>query len=77
MNESTLVRVRKASTESGGQPEVRTIAEHLHKNDDKQVEIPKVEPSAQLVEVQPGVYDVIITCSCGERWVARCEALEG
>lgn len=31
---------------------------------------------AQLLEVSPGVYDIIFTCSCGARSVIRCHSLD-
>lgn len=36
----------------------------------------KIEPEAQLVEVESGVYDITFTCSCGERTVLRCHSLD-
>ena len=41
------------------------------------VPAPKVtEPKVQLVEVEPGIYDIYFTCSCCEQYVIRCESLE-
>ena len=34
-----------------------------------------IEPKVQLMEVEPGIYDVYFTCSCGEQYVIRCESL--
>jgi hypothetical protein len=34
-----------------------------------------VEPTVQWVEAEPGVYDIIVTCSCGERTVVRCRSV--
>lgn len=34
------------------------------------------QPSqAQLVEVTPGVFDILFTCSCGTKSVIRCQTL--
>ncbi len=33
---------------------------------------PHVQASAQIIEVEPGVFDILVTCSCGERTVVRC-----
>jgi hypothetical protein len=38
---------------------------------------PKHEPQARLVEVQPGIYDIMVTCSCGEQMIVRCESVTG
>jgi hypothetical protein len=34
------------------------------------------DPKVQLVEVEPGIYDIYFTCSCCEQYVIRCESLE-
>jgi hypothetical protein len=36
---------------------------------------PKHEPQARLVEVQPGIDDIMVTCSCGEQMIVRCESV--
>ncbi|MFZ5805725.1 MAG: hypothetical protein ACOY3I_00755 [Verrucomicrobiota bacterium] len=38
--------------------------------------IKKVDPEVQWTEVEPGVYDITFTCSCGERTVIRCQSIE-
>ena len=36
----------------------------------------KVEPQVQLMEVSPGVFDLIFTCSCGQKSTIHCESVE-
>lgn len=37
---------------------------------------PGKQAEAQLLEVSPGVYDIIFTCSCGAKSVIRCHSLD-
>jgi|GEM_PF-4377829 len=37
---------------------------------------PGKQSEAQLMEVSPGVYDIVFTCSCGARSVIRCHSLD-
>jgi hypothetical protein len=34
------------------------------------------KPQVQLIEVEPGVYDIVYQCSCGQRSIIRCESVE-
>ncbi len=41
------------------------------------IPVPKTTTTkVQLVEVEPGIYDIYFTCSCCEEYVIRCESLE-
>lgn len=34
-----------------------------------------VEPKVEIKEMEPGVFEITVTCRCGERAVVRCESL--
>lgn len=34
-----------------------------------------IEPKVEIREVEPGVFEITVTCRCGERSVVRCESL--
>ena len=34
------------------------------------------DPKVQLVEVEPGIYDIYFTCACCEQYIIRCESLD-
>lgn len=34
-----------------------------------------VEPKVEIREVEPGIFEITVTCRCGERAVVRCESL--
>ncbi|PAW76170.1 MAG: hypothetical protein B9S32_16255 [Verrucomicrobia bacterium Tous-C9LFEB] len=38
---------------------------------------PEVEPKVEIREIEPGVFEITVTCRCGERAVVRCESLGG
>lgn len=37
----------------------------------------EVEPKVEIREVEPGIFEITVTCRCGERAVVRCESLGG
>jgi len=32
----------------------------------------RIEPSVKVIEGDAGIFEIIVTCSCGERTVVRC-----
>ena len=37
----------------------------------------EVEPKVEIRELEPGIFEITVTCRCGERAVVRCESLVG
>lgn len=81
---STNIQVLKSSTLDTkkislhhGAIGVETTLNKSKKESETNTEPPvRVEPQVQLVEIEPGVFDIIITCSCGECTTVRCKSVK-
>jgi hypothetical protein len=64
-------RTSEVSPEGTGRPVTPGIATRIAEKK------PHVEPKVEIREVNPGVFEITVTCSCGNQSVIRCESLMG
>lgn len=72
------VRIQKAGTpnlacdHAGPSPESKVTGKLMSIASAPKAE---VEPKVEIREVEPGIFEITVTCRCGERAVVRCESL--
>lgn len=80
IKQAVPVRIVKSATGESVKVSLTQIASLLHSAEGLPKAKPepskKIEPEVQLIEVSPGVFDVVFTCSCGQKTTIRCESVE-
>lgn len=75
---TNLIRIQKAGEPSQhmcARPESSLDADLLRKINERAESAPAIEPKVEVREIEAGVFEITVTCRCGERSVVRCESL--
>ncbi len=73
---TNLVRIQKAgepSQHANCRPEGAVLARKLAERSTEPVVAP--EPKVEIRELEAGIFEITVTCRCGEKSVVRCESL--